>query len=102
MAKKTLQIVDSAWRCTIEEQDDPVLWITAVMKGAGGDFGVLLSGNGVGYAVKGQDASGLAFGAKTQAHPPAIDADVAKLVEKGVEVFVVQEDASDRGIEPGE
>lgn len=99
---KTLQIVDSAWRCTIEEQDDPVLWITAVMKAAGGDFAVLLSGNAAGYTVKAQDASGLAFGGKSQPHPPAIAADVTRLIETGVEVFLVQEDAAERGIEPGE
>lgn len=99
---KVLQVIDTAYRCTVEEQDDPVLWITHAMKGAGGDLSVLLRGNAVNYAVKGQDASGLAFGGRKQSQPPRLDRDVQKLTEKGVAVFLVQEDVAERGIEPGE
>ena len=49
-----------------------------------------------------QRASGLRFGSQSQSQPARLDRDVAKLVEKGVEVFVVEDDASERGIEPGE
>ena len=31
MAKKVLQVLDQAYRCTIEEQDDPVVWISHVL-----------------------------------------------------------------------
>lgn len=99
MAKKILQVVESAYRCNIEEQDDPILWITAAMKGAGGDLSVLLRANAVNYAVKGQDASGLSFGGRVQKHPPRIAEDVARLIEKGVDVFFVEDDAAERGIE---
>jgi intracellular sulfur oxidation DsrE/DsrF family protein len=99
---KVLQVIDTAYRCTIEEQDDPVVWITAVMKGAGGELGVLLRGNAVNYAVEGQDASGLAFGGRKQTQPPKIDQDVQRLAQKGVQVFLVQEDASERGIDAAE
>ena len=58
---KTLQIIRSAYRCTIEEQDDTA---------------VLLRGAAVNYAVTGQDASGLAFGGVAQTCPPRIDRDV--------------------------
>lgn len=102
MAKRTLQIIDTPYRCTIEEQDDPAVWITHVMKEAGGDFGLLLRGSAVNYAVKGQDASGLRFGEKQQTQPPRIEGDIAKLVGKGVPVYVVEDDAIERGIEPGE
>jgi sulfur relay (sulfurtransferase) DsrF/TusC family protein len=96
---KALQVIESAYRCTLEEQDDPAVWITHAMKGAGADLGVLLRGNAVNYAVTGQDCSGLSFGDIKQTHPPRIDKDVKSLTEKGVEVYVVQEDAADRGIE---
>ena len=99
MPKKILQVVETAYRATLEEQDDTVVWITHAMKGAGGEFGVLLRGNAVNYAVKGQDASGLAFGDKKQTQPPRIADDVAKLVEKGISVFVVSDDLADRGLE---
>jgi len=99
MALKVLNIVESAYRATLEEQDDPVIWITHAMKGAGADLGVLLRGNAVNYAVKGQDASGLSFGDKTQSHPPALDSDVSKLVEKGIPVWIVEDDVAERGLE---
>ena len=102
MAKKILQVVESAYRATLEEQDDTIIWITHAMKGAGGDFTVLLRGNAVNYAVKGQDASGLAFGDKKQTQPPRIAEDVAKLVDKGVDVYIVSDDAAERGLERGD
>jgi sulfur transfer complex TusBCD TusB component (DsrH family) len=98
MPKKVLQVIDSGYRCTIEEQDDPVLWITAAMKGAGAELDVLLCGNAVNYAVRGQDAAGLVFGGRKQTQPPKLDLDLQKLAQKGVAVYLVQEDAAERGI----
>lgn len=102
MAKKILQVIETAYRATLEEQDDTVVWITHAMKGAGGEFGLLLRGNAVGYAVQGQDASGLAFGDKKQTQAPQLAEDVAKLAGKGVEVHVVSEDLAERGIQPND
>lgn len=98
MAKRILQIVESAYRGTLEEQDDTVVWISHAMKGAGADIGVLLRGAAVNYAVRSQDASGLAFGAKRQTQPPRVAEDLAALVAKGVEVRFVEEDAQERGV----
>ncbi len=102
MAKKILQIVESAYRGTIEEQDDTIVWLTHAMKGAGGDLDLVLRGNAVNYAVKGQDASGLQFGEWKQTQPPRIAEDVAKLTEKGIGVFVVEEDLRRLGIDIGD
>jgi sulfur relay (sulfurtransferase) DsrF/TusC family protein len=102
MPKRILQVIESAYRGTLEEQDDTVLWITHALQGAGGHFGVLLRGNAVNYAVRGQDASGLAFGGKRQTQPPRLEEDVAKLLVKGVEVAYVEEDAAERGIAPAD
>jgi len=96
---KTLQIVTHAYRCTIEEQDDPTVWITHALEGAGADLGVLLRGNAVNSAVQGQDASGLSFGSMVQTQPPRIDRDVAALLAKGIDVYVVSCDARERGLE---
>ncbi len=100
--KRTLQIVTSAYRCNVEEQDDPVLWIAQVMKGAGADLDVLLEGNAVNYVARGQDASGLSFGGKAQTQPPRIEDELKRLVSNGVTVHVVEEDVGARGLERGD
>jgi intracellular sulfur oxidation DsrE/DsrF family protein len=99
---KTLSIVESAYRATLEEQDDTIVWIHGAMKGAGADLAVLLRGNAVNYLVQKQDAGGLAFGDWKQTQPPAIASDLAALVAKGVEVCYVAEDLTERGIERNE
>lgn len=98
---KVLQIVESAYRATLEEQDDTILWLTHVLKGAGADIAVLLCGNAVAYASTGQDASGLRFGEWRQTQPPRIDADIRSLIDKGVRVYAVEEDLAERGVVPG-
>ena len=73
-----------------------------MLKNAGADISVLLRANAVNYAVKGQDASGLRFGAIKMAHPPEIDKDVEKMIEKGVAIYLVEEDAKERGLSDGD
>ena len=102
MAKKVLSIIATAYRATLEEQDDTIVWLTHAMKGAGADLTVLLRGNAVNYAVRGQDASGLSFGERRQTQPPRLEEDVAKLAQKGVQVLLVEDDVSERGIERAE
>ena len=97
---KALQVIETGYRATLEEQDDTIVWLTHAMKGAGADLDVLIRGNGVAMAVKGQDASGLAFGDRAQKHAPHIADDIAGLVGKGVTVMIVNEDCAERGIKP--
>ncbi len=95
---KILSIVETAYRATAEEQDDTILWLTHMLKNAGSDISILLRANAVNYAAKGQDASGLRFGEMTMTHPPEIDKDVSKMIEKGIPVFIVEEDVQERGL----
>jgi len=99
---KILQVIETAYRATLEEQDDTTLWITQAMKGAGGNFDVVLRGNAVNYGVKSQDASGLSFGAKRQTQPPRLAEDVQKMIEKGITVHIVEDDVAERGLERGD
>jgi len=95
---KVLQIVSTAYRATLEEQDDTILWLTQAMKGAGGDFTVLLTGNAVNYALQGQDASGLTFGQWRQTEPPRIEDDLARMIAKGIPVYAAADDLAERGM----
>ncbi len=95
---KTLSIVESAYRATIEEQDDTIVWLHGAMKGAGAELAVLLRGNAVNYLAQGQDAAGLAFGDWRQTQPPRIAEDLTALAGKGVEIFYVAEDLAERGL----
>ena len=94
-----MSIIESAYRATLEEQDDTIVWLHGAMKGAGADLAVLLRGNAVNYLVQRQDAGGLAFGDWRQTQPPAIASDLAALAAKGVEICYVAEDLAERGID---
>jgi len=103
VAKKTLNIVESAYRAVMEEQDDTILWLLAAMQGAGAEHTVVLRGNAVNYAVAGQGAPGLTIGGWKQSLAPRMDNDVIDLIEKRkIPVFVIEEDLAARGIERGE
>jgi hypothetical protein len=95
---KVLQIVENAYRATIEEQDDTVLWFTQVLRNNGAAVSVLLRGPAVSYVVAAQDAGGVAFGDWRQAQPPRIAAAVTALVASGVPVYVDEDDLELRGI----
>ncbi len=103
MAKKTLNIIESAYRAVMEEQDDTILWLLAAMQSAGAEHTVVLRGNAVNYAVAGQGAPGLTIGGWKQTQAPRIDNDVIDLVAKRkIPVFVIEEDLAARGIERSE
>ena len=99
MAKKTLNIVESAYRAVMEEQDDTILWVLAAMQGAGAEHTVVLRGNAVNYAVAGQGVPGLQIGEWKQTQAPRVDKDLIDVMDKRkIPVFVIEEDLAVRGI----
>jgi hypothetical protein len=94
-----LNVISSAYRATLEEQDDTVLWLVQMLGGAGADVAILLQGSAVSYAVAAQDAAGLRFGAWRQTRPPNIPGTIAALLHEGMLVYAVAEDLADRGID---
>jgi hypothetical protein len=99
---KALNIIGTAYRGTLEEQDDTIVWITHAMKGAGAELDVLLRGSAVNYASTTQNVPALSFGDRTQKNSPHIAEDVSGLIGKGVAVHIVDEDIVERGLANGD
>jgi hypothetical protein len=97
--KKQLHIIENAYRGTLEEQDDPVVWLCHAMRGAGAELDLLLQGNAVSYGVRNQRVEPLQFGSRRQQHAPDLAGDLTGLLGKRVACFYLEEDADERGIE---
>ncbi len=92
-----LSIIDSAYRATIEEQDDTAVWFTHAMKNGGAEVSILLRGDAVNYAVTQQDAKGLRFGSRAVKGPDLVR-DIKAVVEKKIPIYAVADDLAERGI----
>ena len=95
---KVLSIISSGYRATLEEQDDTVVWITQAMCRAGAEIDVLLRSAAVNYVVEGQTVPPLSIGGRTQRNAPDVHGQVRELAERGVAIFVLEEDLAAYGL----
>lgn len=101
---RVLQILDQAFRTTVEEQDETIFWlIQSMLKLSSQDpeneMDLLLSGNGIYYAYQKQKQPSIQIGDWIQTQPANIPRDIKNIIDSGVSVFVVYEDIWERGLE---
>lgn len=95
---KILSIVDTAYRATLEEQDDTSLWFNHACINSGAKIDVLLQGNAVNYLVAGHNPPKLNFGNASISHPSLFDKDLESMRESGAKLYYMIDDVELRGI----
>ena len=96
---KHLNIVSSAYRATIEEQDDTVVWLSQAMRNAGAGMDMLLRGAAVNYCVRDQKVGPVTIGGRAQKHAPDVHGQVRDFCSDVSKVYVVREDLDERAID---
>jgi sulfur transfer complex TusBCD TusB component (DsrH family) len=101
MSKKILSILSHTEYGNLEDSDIG-LFASAFAPVAGQQLALLLREDAVNYAVRGQDGTGIKI-AGTPIQPGfLIETDLRSVNQSNIPVYVVREDAEERGIKPSE
>ncbi len=98
---KILSVIDSAYRASLEEQDDAGMWFSLAVAKGGAKVTLLLTGNAVNYVTTGHPSKPLEIGGGEIPFPMNPNLDIQRGAEAGCSCFFIKEDAQDRGIDPG-
>lgn len=95
---KVISVINSAYRASLEEQDDAGLWFSAAVQNAGANVDVLLTGNAVNYGLTTHAKDAVQIGGGVIPFPMDPCANIAKMRGNGSACFYVKEDAEERGL----
>lgn len=87
-SKSSLTIIERAYRGSLEEQYGHILWLTRIMKAMGAPTALLLKGDTVNFAIRGQPRLALRIGDMNVAGLSHHESGVAALLEAGVPLYV--------------
>lgn len=100
MAKRSLAIIERAYRGPIEEQYAHILWLTHALRKMHGEIGLLLRGNAVLYAVQHQPRLQLTIGEVVIPFLPHYATAITALLADQVRVYVYADDCERLSITP--
>jgi hypothetical protein len=95
-----LAIVERAYRGAVEEQYAHIIAATIAFGRIGCATDLLLRGNAVLYAIRGQPEVRLTIGATRVEHLPRYDSAIGALLQQGASVHVYETDCQRLGIDP--
>lgn len=97
--KSSLAIVERAFRGTIEEQYGHIVWLSRVVRKMGGQTSLLLKGDAVLFAVRGQRSQSLQIGHASIHGLPHYETTLEHMRGEGVPLFAYRPDLQRLGIE---
>lgn len=99
VSKSSLTILERAFRGALEEQYGHILWLTRIMKAMGAPTALLLKGDAISYARRGQQRLALTIGDVTVSDLSHHESGVQALLDAGVPVHVWAPDLPRLGLQ---
>lgn len=97
-SRSSLAILERAYRGSLEEQYGHIVWLSRVMKRMGASHGLLLKGDCVLFARRGQPRISLDLGGLTLEDISHLESGVAALIDEHVPVYAWRPDLCRLGL----